>query len=204
MKKNSCLLASFLVMMLYVKVPFAAEIPFQAFSINNVTVGITTVDEILKTYGKTKISKTSRDDEADITMCYVFSSPKWKSFLVFESGVMGNFKQITGFRISVLPQNVECLPSKTDMDTLITGNGVYLGQSLIDFKKSFPVKFQQQGSELIFEAVIQRTATPEELKKIQTNWPNETQNYFDVTITVKAMFKKNRLIDFYIHKVESY
>jgi hypothetical protein len=57
---------------------------------------------------------------------------------------------------------------------------------------------------LTYEAVSQRTATQEELKKLRTNWPNEAQDYFDVTITVKAKFKSNRLIDLYVHKIESY
>lgn len=203
-KYSSYFLTSLLVVVLCAKVSFAAEIPSQAFSINNATVGVTTLDEIQKTYGIAKPSRVSRDDEADITVCYVSSSAKGKSFLVFESGVMGSFKHITGFRISALLPSGNCAPTKTDIGTLTTGNEVRLGQSLIDFKKSFPVEFRRRGSELTYETESQRTATQEELKRLRTNQPKETQDYFDVTITVKAKFKRNRLVDLYVHKIESY
>lgn len=205
MKKYfSCFFVSLLAALLCAKVSFSAEIPSQFFSINNATVGVTTLDEIQQTYGVASISRVNRDEEADITMCYIYSSPEGKSFLVFESGVMGSFKRITGFRISTFLPNVDCEPTKVDVGMLKTGNGIRLGQSLMEFKKSFPVDFKRKGSELIYEAVSQRTATQEELIKLRTNWPNEGQVYFFVTTIVKAKFKNNRLIDLYVHKIESY
>lgn len=198
-----CFWASLLVL-LCTRVSFAAEIPSQVFSINHATVGITTLDEIQQTYGIAKISRVSRDDEADITMCYFYSSPKGKTFLVFESGVMGGSKHITGFRISSLTQSRDCAPTKIDLRTLTTGNGVRLGQSLMYFRKAFPVEFKRKGTSLIYEAVSQRAATQEELKRLRSNWPNEKQDFFDVTITIKGKFKGNRLIDLYVHKIESY
>jgi len=57
---------------------------------------------------------------------------------------------------------------------------------------------------LIYEAVSQRAATEEELKRLRAKWPDEKQDYFDVTTTLKAKFKDNRLIDFYVQKIESY
>ena len=218
-----CLLASILAVVVCAKVSFAAEIPSQAFSINNATVGVATLDEIQKTYGIAKISRVSRDDEADVTMCYAHSSPKGRSFLVFESGAMGSFKHITGFRLSTLRRNGNCVSTKIDVGTLTTGNGVRLGQGRVDFEKAFPIDFRRHGSELIYEAVSERAAayeavsergatyeavsergaTAEELKRLRTQWPNEKQDYFDVSITIKAKFKSNRLIDLYVHKIES-
>ena len=191
-------------MVLSAKVSFAAEMPSQAFSINNATVGVATLDEIQKTYGIAKTSRVSRDDEADITLCYAHSSPKGRSFLVFESGAMGSFKHITGFRLSALRRNGNCVPTKIDVGTLTTGNGVRLGQGRVDFEKAFPIDFKRHRSELIYEAVSQRVATAEELKRLRSQWPNEKQDYFDVSITIKAKFKGNRLIDLYVHKIESY
>jgi len=204
-KFSLCFLANALVaMVLCASVSLAAEVPPQIFSINNATVGITTLDEVRKAYGMAEPSRVSREDEADVTICYVHSSSKGKSFLIFESGVMGGFKQVTGFRISTLHPSGNCVSTKIDVRALATGNGVRLGQSLEDFKKAVPGEFQHHGSELIYEAVSQRVATQEELKRLRTNWPNEKQDYFDVTTTIKANFRDNRLIDFYVHKIESY
>ena len=74
----------------------------------------------------------------------------------------------------------------------------------MDFKKAVPVGFKRHGVELTYEAVTQRVATQEELKKLRAKWPNEKQDYFDVTTTLKAKFENNRLVDLYVHKIESY
>jgi hypothetical protein len=204
-KLFSCFLVNTLVAVAScVSASFTNEVPPQIFSINNATVGVTTLDEVRKIYGMVEPSRVSREDEADITVCYVHFSSRGESFLVFESGVMGSFKRITGFRISTLRPTGNCVSTNIDVGDLVTGNGVRLGQSLEDFEKAVPVKFKRRGLELIYEAVSQRAATQEELKRLRANWPNEKQDYFDVTTIIKAKFQDNRLIDFYVHKIESY
>ena len=204
-KLASCFLANVLVTVaLYVSASLAAEVPSQIFSINNATVGVTTLDEVGKIYGMAEPSRASRDDEADVTVCYVHSSSGGESFLIFESGVMGGGHQITGFKLSTLRPKENCVPTKIDVGSLATENGVRLWQGLEAFEKAIPVEFKQCGSELIYESVSQRAATKEELIKLRANWPNEKQENFDVTTTIKAKFQDNKLIDFYVHKIESY
>jgi len=204
-KLTSCFLSNALVTVAFcASASLATEVPSRIFSINNAMVGITTLDEVRKTYGMAESSRVSREDEADITICYVHSSSRGESFLVFESGVMGGFKRITGFRISTLRQNGNCMLTNIDVGALATGNGVRLGQSLESFKKAVPVKFKRCASGLTYEALSQRAATQEELKRLRANWPNEKQDYFDVTTVIKAKFRDNRLIDLYVHKIESY
>lgn len=191
-------------MALCASVSLAAEVPAQTFSINGATVGVTTLDEVSKTYGMVEPARVSKDEEANVTVCYAYSSPKGKSFLVFESGAMGGWTRITGFRISTARPSGDCASTKIDVGALATGNGVRLGQSLEDFKKAVPVDLKRHGSELTYKALGQRAATQEELKRLRTMWPNEKQDYFDVTTNIKAKFQDNRLIDFYVHKIESY
>jgi hypothetical protein len=185
-------------------VSLAAEVPPGIFSINNSTVGVTTLDEVRKTYGMAESSRVSREDEADVTLCYVHSPSSGRSFLVFESGVMGGGKRITGFRISVIRPNGNCVSTKINIGALATGNGVRLGQSLEGFQIALPVEFKRHGSNLNYEAVTQRVATKEELERLRAKWPNEKQDYFDVTTIIKAKFQDNRLIDLYVHKIGSY
>lgn len=192
------------VMALCVSISCAAEAPSQLFSINSATVGITTLDEIQKTYGLAEPSKINRDEEADVLICYVHASPKVESFLVFESGAMGGWKRITGFRISTARPSGKCIPTKIDIAALATGNGIRFGQGLEDFKKAIPVEFKHLGSDLTYEAVGQRAATQEELKRLRARWPDEKQAYFDVTTLIKAKFQDNRLVELYVHKIESY
>jgi hypothetical protein len=205
MKCSSCLpLAVLLASASCASVSLAAEIPPETFSIDNATVGVTTLADVQKIYGAAETSRVGREDEADVRICYAYSSSKGRSFLIFESGVMGGLKQITGFRVSNIRPSGNCISTKTDVSALETSNGVRLGRSLADFKKAIPVEFKRRGSELIYEAVSQRAATQEELKRLRAKWPNEKQDYFDVTMTLRAKFKDNRLIDFYVHKIESY
>lgn len=206
MRQRLCrdLAAISLILACHSKVSICAEVPPEAFSIGAATVGITTLADVQNVYGMAKTSRVGREDGADVQVCYTYNSPKARSFLVFESGVMGSYQQITGFRISTIRPAKNCVPTKIDIATLKTGNGIQLQQSLDDFKKAIQVKFRRHDSELIYEAVDRRAATQEELKKIRSQWPNEKQDYFDVTITLKAKFKDNRLVEFYSHKIESY
>lgn len=183
---------------------FAAELPPQIYSINNAIIGVTTLNEVRSMYGIAEGLRIGKEDEADMTFCYMHPSQQGESYLIFESSVMGAFKVITGFRISILPQSGGCISTKTDIGTLATCNGVWLGQRLEEFKKSFPVQFKYDDSKLTYEAVNQRAATEEELKRLRTNWPNEKRDYFDVTTIIEAKFRDNKLIDYYVHKIESY
>lgn len=207
MKCSLCflvLLGALLASNSYLSVSHAAEVPSETFSIGKVTLGVTTLTQIQEVFGRAPVSRVSRQDEADIQICYVYSSQKETLYLVFESATMGGLDQISGFTISRRRPVGNCVPTSVDVGTLPTGNGVRLGQSYLAFKQAIPVDFRRRGSELYYEAVTQRMATPEELKRLRARWPDEEQHYFDVTTTLRAKFKNNQLIDFYVRKIESY
>ena len=69
-----------------------------------------------------------------------------------------------------------------------------------DFQKAIPVEFKHSGPELIYEGVSQRAANQAELKELRAKWPEEKQDYFDVSITLRAKFKDSRLVDFYVRR----
>ena len=205
MKSYSCItLAALVASASCASISLAAEVPPETFSIDNATIGVTTLTDVQKIYGAAEASRVGREDEADVRICYAYSSSKGRSFLIFESGVMGGFKQITGFRVSTIRPSGNCVSTKTDVGALQTRNGVRLGQSLTDFKKAIPVEFKRRGSELTYDGDGRRAATQEELKRLRARWPDAKQDYFDVTTDLRAKFKDNRLVDFYVHKIESY
>jgi hypothetical protein len=182
----------------------AFELPSSLFSIAQIIIGQTTINEIKNSYGSTQSYRISADEESDIEVCYSQTESNKKSFVYFRTGVMGGDSIITGFRISSLPSTKKCLPIKSKINPLITGNGVYIGQSKNDFLKTFPFKFRQNKTELFFNTLMQRKATKDELKKLRARWPDETQDYFDVTININARFKNDLLVDYYIQKFESF
>lgn len=77
-------------------ISLAAEVPRETFSIDNATVGVTTLADVQTIYGAAEASRVGREDEADVRICYAYSSSKGRSFLSFESGVMGSFKKMRG------------------------------------------------------------------------------------------------------------
>jgi hypothetical protein len=206
MKKNViCILINTLLLTVFCATAFSSEkVPLEIFSIGGATIGVTTLEEIQTIYGKAEPVRVSRDEEADIIICYENALPRGKSFLIFESGVMGGYKFITGFRLSTSLKNSRCKLTKADIPSLGTNNGVRLGQSLQEFRKAVPVKFKSHGSKLTYENISQRAATPEEHKKLRAQWPDEKQDFFDVTTDIEARFHNNKLVDFYVHKIESY
>ena len=128
MKRSPYLKTIIVVSSLFASASLATEIPLKTFSINNVTIGITTLAEVQKTYGAAKVSRIKSEDGSDVRVCYTHSSQNGASYLLFESGPMGEFKKITGFRISMLRPIGNCVATKIDINTLETSNGIRLGQ----------------------------------------------------------------------------
>jgi hypothetical protein len=144
MKKRyylSFLLNISILLIMQISASLAAEVPNSLFLIDNARIGVTTLDEIQKKYGINAPYRISKEEEADVEVCYFNSSSSGQAFLIFESGVMGSYKEIRGFRISAMHQNKKCKRINLEIRTLTTGNGIYLGQSLKEFEKNTLLNF---------------------------------------------------------------
>lgn len=182
----------------------SGELRPESFSVGGFLLNSTTLAEVQERLGAAQIVRTGPQDEADVSVCYFHRARRMTSYLILESGPMGGFSRITGFRLSSIGPNKNCSQTAEDIAALATGNGVRLGQSVRTFQQAFPVTFQQQEAMLAFEGVTRRNATPEEREKLRLRWPNETQVWFDVTTVIKAQFHKDTLVDLYVSRIESY
>jgi len=182
----------------------ADAVPPGIFAVGNATVGVSTLDDVRSAYGPADAKRTGRGEEANVTICYVQATSTGKSYVEFESGVMGGYNRITGYRITRVAPRASCSLTEANVDALSTVNGIRLNQNVNEFRKSIPVDFKQEPQELVYKTVTKRKATPEELKRLRARWPDEKEDHFDVTITIRAKFRDNLLVDFYVHKVESY
>lgn len=167
-------------------------------------LGTTTIDEIQAEYGKAPILRSGREDESPLRVCYSNTFSKGKAFIVFESGAMGGFERVTGFRITTRYPRQQCPITKVSISSLTSGNGVRLLQLHKEFLEKFRIEFKQKEEQLWYEGESKREATKEELDRIRSMWPNEKQTFFDVIINIKADFKKDKLVDYSVSKVESY
>lgn len=187
-----------------VRVPLVAEIPPATFALASITVGVNTLDEVEDTYGAAKTSRVSSEDEAETRVCYSVVSPQGTSYLTFEAHVMGAYGVVTGFGVSIIQPNGPCVATKASVGILETGSGVRLGQSRAQVRRAIPVAFKNRGSKLSYETVTRRAASEEERQRLRARWPTEEQDYFDVTMSVTATFKDDRLVDFRVRRIESY
>jgi len=124
--------------------------------------------------------------------------------LIFETGIMGGYTDITGFRVRTGRPHANCTAITFDAKRFRTHNGVHLGQTSANFERVLRIKFKRRGSELRYEGEGRSVATAAELKELRGRWPNEAQSYIDVTTTIRARFVADRLVDFCVRKIESY
>jgi len=164
----------------------AADAPIGTFSLGDVKIGVSSMNDVQSVFGPAQGVRVSHEDEADKIVCYTNRGKKGPSFLLFETGPMGAFTTITGFRLSKAPHAKNCASTKVDIASLRTDNGAHLGQSTADFKKVVAVNFDINGSELTFESESKRAATQEEVKRIRANWPDANDEQFDVTTIIKG------------------
>ncbi|MCL2871681.1 MAG: hypothetical protein FWF41_01640 [Betaproteobacteria bacterium] len=175
----------------------AAALPQTVFSINTVTIGKTTLDNIRKIYGEANEVSTCWHADADCKgICYVYSKNFQSAYLIFETSpfvsetIDREFAPgelaIYNYRLSLINPQIECAPTQIDLFSLETGNGFKLGQSSAKFKKKAPVNFKKK----------RETLTNFYAKKVI---PEETTAYgakfYYKSASVDAQFKSDKLME---------
>ena len=179
------------------------EVSDASFSLGEVKIAQTTFDEIQAQFGKGNVIR-GKSEDSPVEICYA-SGPNGKNtFVIFETGPMGGFIRVTGFRVTTIDPKTNCAQTSVNLMTLSTANGVLLHLSKQEFLAKLPFPFKRRGAFLKYEAQSKREASKEELEKMRATWPKETQTYFDVMSTIEARFDKDRLIGYYASKIESY
>jgi hypothetical protein len=188
----------------YTTQTYADPFPKEAFVIDKVKIGETTIEDVQSRYGESPVFKIRKTEDSANQVCYHNTSPDRQIFIIFESGPMGGFKSITGIRIAAGNAGERCTPTTINLSNASFGNGVRLYQDRKEFLEKFKISFKGSGEKLIYEGESTRKASKVELDKLREMWPNEKQTFFDVTTTIEARFKKNVLVDYYVSRIESY
>ena len=183
-----------------------SNLPENFFIIDNLLIGKATFDDVKTKFGTANTFRRSSQEESDVLICYSSSIKQHKAYLIFESGAMGGFNRITGFRLTTDSYiNKNCSNTEIDLLSLRTASGVGLKQTKKDFLRRHKVNFKlQKNSKLIYQNESKRDATEEEKQELQKNWPDEKQYYFDVLVNIEAKFRNNLLIDYKVSRVESF
>jgi hypothetical protein len=174
------------------------------FSIGQIKIGATTMDEAEQMLGPSEPFRSEKNDESPLSICYAVESPKGNFFVLLESGAAGGFKRITGFSISKANPKHTCGHLQAATESVLPANGVEIGDSRARFEKRFIVKFTHHGSNLSYESEGAREPSAEELENLKKMWPNEKSYRLDVTVRVSAHFDSDKLTSYTVSKVESY
>src|SRR5262245_12657569 len=71
----------------------------QLFTLDRVSIGDTSLDEVRALYGAAVATRLGKEDEADVQICYS-AKAGGNASVSFESGVMGAMKYVTAYRLS--------------------------------------------------------------------------------------------------------
>lgn len=181
----------------------AVELPADAFVIDDVTIGETTFADIERKFGKSARFRTSTDDGEDEFLCYADLAQEPVSFVIFETGAMGGWDQVTGFRITKNKPK-QCEVTARGLASKI-GNGIKLGDGRADFARKFKGELRATSDGVFaYERESKRRATADELAYLRKTFPTSSATEFDVIVEAVATFSKGRLADYSLRRIESY
>jgi hypothetical protein len=158
--------------------------------------------------GSAKVERVSGDEESDVAICYV--SPTDGTVLVFYSGAMGGWKNVTWFalwsRNAAFPHASRCTPSAEVSQKLSTQSGLRLGLTEAQVKGIAGTATSPARSSVKYDYVCRRKMTDEEIRRFQTvnDWDLTSDPYFDRMSWVGVHFANAMVSRIEIGRIESY
>jgi hypothetical protein len=202
MNKRFALLLPMLVLILVGKCVGQTQ-PEGLFFVDKFELGKATISDVQAYFGPSKLYALERGDGADRAVCYSNGTAKSSPTVIFETGALGGWKEITAYRLT--SQNGRrCVFTATRIAMLSTGNGLHLFAARDVALRSINAPSTTSSSKVLIEQVYQRDATPVEAARIRSTNPDATQLAFDVVDTIEVRFKDNVVDDLYVKRLVSY
>jgi hypothetical protein len=181
----------------------AAAPPPTVYSINTITIGKASFNNIREVFGEANEVSTCWHSDADCKgICYVYSKNSQSAYLIFETSsfesetiyrdLIGSELAIYNYRLSLINPQIECSPTQIDLFSLETGNGFKLGQNSAEFKKKGAVKFKRKGKILTYSFG----------KKKAHDWFQEGRYDGCEWTGLEAQFKSDKLMEILVTKIE--
>jgi len=185
-----------------------AEITDADATILGFTIGHASLKDIQAKLGNAKIERVSRGEESDTAMCYV--SPVDGTVVIFYSGAMGGWKDITWFAIwsreAAYPTPSHCAPSTLISQKLATASGLRLGLSKNELEGMAGRPTKVGPASARYEYLCHRKMTGKEIKgfKDVNNWNVTSDPYFDRMSWVDVRYVNSAASRLEIGRIESY
>lgn len=171
-------------------------------------IGHASLKDVQAKLGRAKIERVSREEESDTAMCYV--SPVDGTVLVFYSGAMGGWKDITWFAIwsreaSYLHPS-QCASSTLISQNLATASGLRLGLTKNELEEIAGRPTKVGSASAKYEYLCRRKMTGKEIKgfKDMNNWDVTSDPYFDRMSWIDVRYVNSAASRLEIGRIESY
>jgi hypothetical protein len=182
----------------------AQTLPQGLFSIGQFEIGKSTVDDVQSHFGVNKPVPIEPGEGADVALCYSTSGSPLAPTIVFETGALGGWSEVTAYRITRRGQR-RCQLTNAALGTMSTGNGLNLNTA-----RKLVVRVLRQskptvsGERIHVEEVYRRKPTESEAARMRLSGSDPEQIEFDVIETVEVRFKRGVLDELYVKRLVSF
>lgn len=190
------------------KGPKKVEIADADATILGFEIGRSSLKDVQAKLGHATISRVSREEESDISICYV--SPADGTVLVFYSGVMGGGTDITWFAVwsreARFPKASQCSKSNLVSRKITTASGLGLGLTKETWERKLHSLTHSGRTSMKYEYICRSKMTEDEIKRFKTenNWDVTNDPYFDRMSWIEAQFADSRTSRLEVGRIESY
>jgi hypothetical protein len=171
-------------------------------------IGHASLKDVQAKLGSARIERVSREEESDVAICYV--SPADGTALVFYSGAMGGWKDITWFALwsgkAGFANASRCTSSAQVSQDLTTPSGLRLGLTQRQLGQIAGTPTKVSFSSAKYDYLCRRKMSQEEITGFKTanNWDVASDPYFDRMSWIDVYFKDATASRIEIGKIESY
>ncbi len=172
------------------------------------SIGEASLKDVQAKLGTAKITRVTQEEESDISVCYI--SPTDGTVLVFYSGSMGGWKDITWFALwsktAAFPNASQCTPSARVSHDLSTASGLRLGLTQEQLERIAGKPTAQKSSSMKYDYVCRQKMTEQEIKRFKTanNWDVTNDPYFDRMSWIEVHFRTGKASRIQVGRTESY
>lgn len=181
----------------------AQTLPEGLFTIAKFELGKATVSDVQAHFGSSTLRPLELGDGPDKAVCYSNGHTASAPTVVFETGALGGWEQITAYRLTTRHRR-QCDITAVSILDLSTGNGLQLFTPQKTALQAINKPATASSAMVRMEQVYQRKATPDEATRIRLADPGTTQLAFDVVDTVEVRFKGSVVGDLYVKRLISY
>jgi hypothetical protein len=181
----------------------AQTLPQALFSIGEFEIGSATVADIQFRFGVNKPRPIEPSDGSDIALCYSNSKSSSAPAVVFESGALGGWKEITAYRLTKRGKRY-CRLTNIPLAMMSTVNGLRLGarRQLVE-RILREAKPRTTGTSMLVEEAYRRRPTASEAARLR-RLRVDPQVEFDVIDIVEVRFENDIVRDLYVKRLVSY